>query len=128
MKMKEYMTIRKNIIFHDIRKEKQYEKIIEEIIKKTKIEINDLNDLKPIENNFSNSQEIEMMENKMNECFNLELFNDIFFVMKQEEIIKSIENCVKNYIFKIIILIKEQKVNEILINKLNMLIGLLALK
>ena len=126
--MKEYMTIRKNIIFHDIRKEKQYEKIIEEIIKNTKIEINDLNDLKPIENNFSNSQEIEMMENKMNECFNLELFNDIFFESKLEEIIKSIENCVKNYIFKIEILIKEQKVNEILINKLNMLIGLLALK
>ena len=46
MRPKEYMTIRQNLIFHDIRKDKDYEKTMKEIM--VNMKIRDLGDLAPI--------------------------------------------------------------------------------
>ena len=99
MTLKEYFMIRKYLMFHYIRKDKIYKETIEEIINNTNIEMNELDDLIPIEND--NTHLEEMNELEFEKCYNTTTFDDIDLTKQFEDESNIVINYMNYFINRI---------------------------
>ena len=121
MTLEEYYMIRRHLMFHDIRKDKMYKETIKEIIENTKIEMNELDDLSPIENDYMNLEE-KTNEIELKNCNFTSLIKDISLVEQFKVKSNIIMNYLKNYRNKIeLLIIKRMNKNNDLMKYLQSL-------